>query len=416
MRKILVLAIVLFTSHAIAAQPDITKLCGIPSERQANTRWCQCFHKIMVQQCLAQDGDELICEDANLRKILQPKINAFLQYSKQHKLANNPNNPAYLMTFYFKRCPLVRTTEKQSNQYSIVNMNDTTKPVLKRHVLLIGLDGVRTDAFLKVYKQLKQSHKIPFFTKLVDKAGIDTQFFAGGVKQTSTAQATTSEPGWTTILTGVWANQHHIQKNGDIAAGKYNRSVPTMHNIIHRAYPSAITASFTDWKPAATIASYKLHGDDNADINYFYQAKSYQALAVALQQMTNDIARAIKVNPAPNFIFTHYVLSDDSGHINRFNANSQPYLNTIKTEIIEANQLIKAVANSKKNWLVIVTTDHGGHGYSHGAQVASDRNIFAVVGRINGKHFSKYKKIDSKLKHGQSAFTRIIKDYLAIRG
>ena len=60
-----------------------------------------------------------------------------------------------------------------------------------KHVLIIGLDGCRPDAFNLVYSNLKSQHIYPYFIDLIDNSLI------GGHNYDKTKQATVSEPGWT---------------------------------------------------------------------------------------------------------------------------------------------------------------------------------------------------------------------------
>ncbi len=66
----------------------------------------------------------------------------------------------------------------------------------RKHALVIGLDGV-LPAALKVAKT-------PIMDSLALNGAITFKAFAGGEKGTKTEQATSSGPGWSSILTGVW--------------------------------------------------------------------------------------------------------------------------------------------------------------------------------------------------------------------
>lgn len=67
-------------------------------------------------------------------------------------------------------------------------------------VLLLGIDGVQLEELQQI--------STPNFNRLqVRKA------YTGGVDGEASQQKTSSGPGWSTILTGVWANKHQITAN-----------------------------------------------------------------------------------------------------------------------------------------------------------------------------------------------------------
>lgn len=276
-RATLILLVFFAITAQAATSPAQAYTCGAPTSLKKNKNWCPCFHQYMVKECLRHDGDEEICMDEHLRKIMQPKITQFMQYYKDHKTKQMQKNPMLVMAYYFKGCPIVAAKTIKSKQFTIENFNITKKSGTKKHVIIIGLDGVRADVFKQIYQKLKQQHQDSYFTRLIDKAGINTNFYAGGVKGTKTQQKTLSEPGWVSILTGVWADKHNIKDNGDIKAKKYNHKIPTVYNIIRHKYPNALVASYSDWKPMSTFAAYQFYGNDAANINYFYDTKHISA-------------------------------------------------------------------------------------------------------------------------------------------
>lgn len=75
---------------------------------------------------------------------------------------------------------------------------DSVKAIKK--VLLIGVDGLQ-------YEKIKQQHTPNFDAFKMVKA------YAGGIVGTPSQQTTGSGPGWMTILTGVWTDQHGVISN-----------------------------------------------------------------------------------------------------------------------------------------------------------------------------------------------------------
>lgn len=252
----------------------------------------------------------------------------------------------------------------------------------QKHVIFIGIDGVRRDAFNQAYENIKQKHLAPHFTYLVENGALDNKIYAGGSLQTDrTTQATLSEPGWVTLLTGTWAYHHHIHFNSDLERNDYNHHFPTIYNYIKHLNPMATTASFTDWQPMQLLSSFKFYGNDAADINKFFPIAKHESALIADDTMTNALVDTIKQPIPPTFIFTHYMEPDDSGHHSGFSPNNLKYMHALTQELFNVDKLAEAIQESEtagNKWLVIITTDHGGHAIIHGSQDAQDRDIFAL--------------------------------------
>ena len=101
--------------------------------------------------------------------------------------------------------------------------------IASKHVLLVGLDGTRGDAFKKAVKAISTDDtKYHFINEMIKGGKQDYLIYAGGNSdRPETKQTTFSGPGWATILTGVWANKHGINSNADIK-NNYQKDIPTV--------------------------------------------------------------------------------------------------------------------------------------------------------------------------------------------
>ena len=110
-----------------------------------------------------------------------------------------------------------------------------------RRVLLIGIDGCRADAL----RAAMDSGKAPTLGKLASEGCANWSVFAGGELGGATEQATSSGPGWSTILDGVWRNKHGVSSN------KFEQhriaEFPHFMRRIKDAKPSAWCGSLVDW-------------------------------------------------------------------------------------------------------------------------------------------------------------------------
>src|SRR5688572_20434011 len=79
-------------------------------------------------------------------------------------------------------------------------------PFAGRRVLVIGIDGCRADAL----KKLIEIGRVPRLALLAATGTVTWNAFAGGPEGSEAVQETSSGPGWTTILTGVWRDRHGV--------------------------------------------------------------------------------------------------------------------------------------------------------------------------------------------------------------
>lgn len=218
-------------------------------------------------------------------------------------------------------------------------------------VLLIGIDGVQ-------FEKLQAAN-----TPNIDKLNI-SKAFTGGIKGTATEQKTSSGPGWSTILTGVWVNKHGIAANED---GLAISGFPSLFKRIRDAKPEAYIASIAHW------------GTPNT--SYFKNDVSGNNLTlsgISDQAVTDKVIQVINTTRA-DFIFAHLDDPDHYGHTQCFGS---AYKNSLEVADAQVGQMMAAV-NAKieqgDDWLVLITTDHGRTpvvGCNHGNQTTEEKTIF----------------------------------------
>jgi hypothetical protein len=216
-----------------------------------------------------------------------------------------------------------------------------------KKVLFIGIDGLQLEELQKVHS--------PNFDRLtINKA------YTGGIANTGSEQTTSSGPGWSTILTGVWADKHQITNNGSDLA---NPEFPSIFKRLRDARPQAKIASIMNWGTPNT--SYFRNDVTGNDLTLNGLAdKDVTQKGVELIQQEYDL------------VFLHLDDPDHAGHSTGF---GPAYNESIKTTDIYLGQLLNAVSQSHHDWLVLITTDHGRQpitGYGHGNQTEEEKTIF----------------------------------------
>ena len=216
-------------------------------------------------------------------------------------------------------------------------------------VLVLGLDGV-------------QFEKIALTaTPNIDSLNI-TRAFAGGISATATQQQTYSGPGWSSLMTGVWADQHRITGNNSGQA-----VYPSVLARLEQELDNPYTASIWNWP--------------NPNNNFFAADKS--VVDMHRQRLTDtqviNETRELILNQGYDMVFAALDGPDHVGHAEGFSAN---YLHSISTADQQLGSLLNAIEireqQYNEDWLVMVVTDHGraGYGSAHGGQSEQERTVF----------------------------------------
>lgn len=219
----------------------------------------------------------------------------------------------------------------------------------EKRVLLIGVDGLRADAAAML--PLPNLHRLSL---------MGTHTYWAKVQSTGTA---ISGPGWASLLTGYEPTNHDVDSNGDLT----DISKPNILKLVKDQFGMKVAATVS-WDPLIDdIIDYQDSSTlpDNGGFKY---NSDQDVTDKALEWINNDDF---------DFIFVDLDQVDGTGHSNGFDGYDGPYANAVKEMDEKVGSMLDAViANSDgKEWLIVLTTDHGGDGYSHGPQNNENRRI-----------------------------------------
>ncbi len=234
-----------------------------------------------------------------------------------------------------------------------------------RHVLVIGVDGVRPDA-LKVAET-------PNIDRLIQEGTYASN--TDIVAPRPTKSDTISGPGWSNLLCGVWSDKHGSLDNK--FQGTNYTEYPHFFARLKEAQPQAFTVSISNWKPIdeKIVSAADLHAD------FERKDKDYPA---SDREVT---ARAVEVlgQHDPTAMVVYFAQVDESGHKHGFHPTVPEYIAAIQRvdgHIGEVTSAVRARKNyANEEWLTIICTDHGGLGKNHGGgrETPEIRNVFLVV-------------------------------------
>lgn len=237
----------------------------------------------------------------------------------------------------------------QSQRYVFTTTNAQVTDTIKKKVLVLGLDGVQ-------FEKIAQAN-----TPNLDSLYM-TRAFTGGIASTNNLQATQSGPGWASILTGVWADQHLI--NSDTALNSASDSfLKQIESRINNIY----TASIWSWP--------------NPNKQFF--ANENSMIDTRLQDLSDEQVITESLNAITELNYdVIFAALDEPDHVAHTEGFSQNYLASIHHADEQLGQLLEAIKQREdtlsEQWLVLVVTDHGRdtQGFNHGGQSESERTVF----------------------------------------
>lgn len=217
-------------------------------------------------------------------------------------------------------------------------------------VLIIGIDGCRPDALLKAE------------TKNIDKLWKNGAYSFNA----KTDEISSSGICWTGMLTGVWHEKHRVVSNeyDNPNIGEY----PHFFHRIKEQKPELKTFSVVNWNPI-----HKILQENDAD---------YSAEFSNDKMVSKHVAKILKHGDV-DVMFVQLDHVDHAGHIYDYVSNSKKYLKAIKKSDIQVGEMVnvlkKRLNYKDENWLIIVSTDHGGSDFGHGKDIPEHTTIFYIA-------------------------------------
>jgi predicted AlkP superfamily pyrophosphatase or phosphodiesterase len=220
---------------------------------------------------------------------------------------------------------------------------------LARHVVIIGLDGARPDAI--------QQAAGPALRGLIERGSV--------CWRASAARPTVTQVNWATILTGCSPQKHGIDMNPVTEAqlAPLRVRVPTVMDVVAKHGGTA----------AAFLGHWKLYPVETGTPGVHVEHSPYPAREAAAVA-----ARYIEQNK-PQFTFVYMGDLDGLGH--RFGWMSKEYLAGMAEVDAAVQAVLDAVgrAGILDQTLIVVASDHGGHGKAHSAGTAEDAKVPVIL-------------------------------------
>ena len=250
----------------------------------------------------------------------------------------------------------------------------------QKKALVIGYDGCRADLFAHL-----DSSKPSAISTLLSQGGSAVLSYAGGVNfPAKNTQATSTNPGWCSMLTGVWADVHGITGNGVVKSNDYLTLLTSLvedGTIDSSAFYVSWDGHFVDHN-SVYILEKRYAQDMGLNVN-FVDAKDDDGTKA---NILNDLVKP----DCSDFIFSTLEYTDHEGHSSGFTPDNPKYLAAFYDAEATGEELLTAVHTretyAQEDWLILITTDHGGWLTGHGGPTLEERITFIVSnqGEISG--------------------------------
>lgn len=269
----------------------------------------------------------------------------------------------------------------------------------KKKAIFLGYDGCRVDALKYVNKTERESYinaqkkysadeKKTYLagksalSYLLGKENTGLYFaYAGGEKGGKTQQATSTAPGWATMLTGKWALEeggHGVKDNGIMKNDVKTFLTKAAEGVNGKKYSASFTASWEAHFTENYANDMKYAENNSLDIDYLLTGDDKGTF--------DDVMKRISGENNTDVVFFTLEGTDHAGHSKKFGIHHHEYVAGFMEEDNYAYEILKAIESrptyADEDWCIVIATDHGGFNYSHGGQTVMERTTFIATNKI----------------------------------
>ena len=270
----------------------------------------------------------------------------------------------------------IETAYPQTDLYGIIGEHFSSglpDGKTEKKAVIIGYDGCRAD----ILAERKENGAISY---LLANGASNNLTYCGGVNYPAkNTQDTSTAPGWCSIVTGTWADVNGITRNGitkEVEPKTLMTSLVEDGTIDSSAFITRWKGHFT--KNNSTYKAEKEYCEENGiNVDFKLRENNGDVHTGAMEEITQaDCA---------DFVFIIYEDTDSAGHDCGFSFNNSVYKDGFNTEDAYGLEVIKAIeardTYETEDWLIIVTSDHGGFGTDHGGPSIQERMTFVVMNK-----------------------------------
>lgn len=237
----------------------------------------------------------------------------------------------------------------------------------KKKVIFLGYDGFRADGLENIRDSSESA-----IMYIKNQGGL-YHTFSGGVAGVN-EQATSTAPSWMAMLTGGWAEYNGVNDNGQM---KKSEAETFITYALNKGYSASFTTSWREhtslsYRPDTVNSILK-----NQPVEYTHQIDDIATYYQILKYVSKPEGAEKTSTEDPDVIFFTFEFTDHAGHNTGFGNKNKEYITACQEEDSYGYSIIKTIESrdtfAEEDWLIIVSTDHGGTEYGHGGQSNYER-------------------------------------------
>ena len=283
-----------------------------------------------------------------------------------------------------------QTAYNQTELFSLVMQHFySTLPEGKKvkKAIVIGYDGCTCEMlnYLDNVKRGAVKH-------ILSNGGHGVFTYAGGVPYPEEiTQDTSTAPGWCSMLTGTVAGNNKVYDNG----------------ITKELEPKSLFLKLVEdgaAKKAAFYVSWEGHFDEDGAT--YLEEKSYieqKNLPISFVRAEDDdgtcanVLNDIKSEDCSDFTFCILEYPDHNGHGFKFLPEKPEYMQAFFSSEQAGMDFLDAImarrTYDEEDWLVLITSDHGGYEFGHGGPTLQERITFIISNKEIVTQADQFKKL-----------------------
>ncbi len=269
-----------------------------------------------------------------------------------------------------------------------------------KKAIVLGYDGCTCEMLNYLDRVDKGAIKY-----LLSSGGHGVFSYAGGAPYPEKiTQDTSTAPGWCSMLTGSLAVNNKVFTNG------ITKEVDPKTLLIRLVDDRAVNSSafYVSWEGhfveegATYLAEKKYAEDEHLSVTYSCADDDGETKENVLKDVTSP--------ECSDFIFSIFEYPDHNGHGYDYLPEKPEYMQAFFSSEETGMDIISAIKNRRtydeEDWLILVTSDHGGYRCGHGGDTLQERITFIVSNKEIVTHFDTLRELPFMDNFPETAFSQ----------
>lgn len=236
-----------------------------------------------------------------------------------------------------------------------------------KKAIFIGYDGFRADGLENIRDDSESA------VMYIKSQGGLYHTFSGGVSGVN-EQATSTAPSWMAMLTGGWGEYNGITDNSQMK----NENADTFLTVLaEQGHSGSFTTSWREHTELSYRPDIVNSIKNGLPVEYTHQIDDTATYYQILKYVSKPENSEKTAQQDPDVIFFTLEYTDHAGHDTGFGNGNEDYIQACKDADAYGYDIIKTIEQrstyGQEDWLIIISTDHGGTKCSHGGQTPFER-------------------------------------------